>query len=557
MSELRRRAGKTLCAAVLCACSACDAGDAARPVVVRVDRSTYLSAVPARRLRRLSRREYDNVVRDLLGDTTQPASAFGPEVCANGFDNGSESLVVQSTALDAFRAAAESVAQRAVDTNLQALLGPCDPSVTPAECVDTFFATFPQRAYRRPPTVTELGRLHTVYAYGSAAGDARNGLRLTLEAILQSPAFLYREELGVPDPRLPAGFVRLPPYEVASEISFLVTGSMPDAELLAAAAGGRLASPTDYRREASRLLAQPAAKSGLRAFLHEWLSTNTIQRVAKDPVVYPAFTPALATAMAAELDDYFDDVLWTKTGSLRELFTSSDGFVDDGLAALYGVAGPSAAGDPLHPQPVQLDRAIRRGVLTRAGFLASHADSDSSGPVARGVFVLGSLLCTPPAPPPPNVPALPPPGAATSAHTTTRQRFDAHLSSPTCRGCHSVIDGVGFGFEQFDGIGAYRTTENGSVVDTGGTLYGSDVNGPFVGVAALESKLASSKEMIGCFLRRVVQYETGQSAVDTGTYGPLHALEQVFTADTRITDAVVSLVTDPAFVVRSTASTGY
>jgi hypothetical protein len=548
MSKLRRAAGGALGALLVAASFACDAGDAARPEVQSVDESSYLSTVPARRLRRLSKREYDNVVRDLLGDTTQPSSAFGPEVYPNGFDNGSEGLTVQSTALDAFRTAAEAVAARAVGSNLGALIGPCDLSVASQLCVDLFFATFPVLAYRRPPTATELQRLRAVYAYGSAGGNVRNGLRLTLEAILQSPAFLYREEIGVADPRLRAGFVRLSPYEVASAISFLVTGSMPDAELLLAAASGRLTTPADYSREATRLLATPAARAALRAFIHEWLSTNTITGVAKDPTAYPDFTPELAASMAAELDAYFDDVLWTKGGSLRRLFTSTDGFVDDNLAPLYGVANPPPGGGA-----VQLDRRIRQGVLTRAGFLASHADDDSSGPVARGVFVLDSLLCTPPPPPPPNVPVLPPATAATAAHQTTRQRFDLHLSSPRCNGCHSLIDGVGFGFEQFDGTGAYRTTENGSPVDTSGVLHGTDQDGPFVGVAALEAKLLASKEMLRCFLRQVLQYETGQATVDTGSRGAFHTLEQAATVDSPIAQAIVSLVTDPSFDVRATA----
>jgi hypothetical protein len=296
-----------------------------------------------------------------------------------------------------------------------------------------------------------------------------------------------------------------------------------------------------------RLLGQPAAKSGLRAFIHQWLSTNSVASIAKDPAIYPSFTPALAASMAGELDRYIDQVFWTGTGSLRELFTSSDVFVDPALAFLYGVSGPSVAGDY---QSVRFPGNAREGVLTRAGFLAAHADNDSSGPVARGVFVLDSLLCTPPPPPPPDVPPIPPASASTSAHETTRQRFDAHLSDTKCRVCHTIIDGVGFGFEQFDGIGRYRTYENSHPVDTSGVLQGSDVDGPFVGVAALEAKLVASKEAPSCFLRQIVRYETGQADTDTSPHSAFATLDQTFSMEARVTDAIVSLVMHPAFVVR-------
>ena len=424
----------------------------------------------------------------------------------------------------------------------------------PTACVTTFLLTFPAKAYRRPPTPAELQRLQAVYDHGASGGDVLRGIRLTLEAILQSPAFLYRQELGAPDPTLPAGYVQLGPYEVAEELSFLLTGSIPDAELTYAAANGTLATPADRRREALRLLGQPAARAALRAFLHQWLSTGTVASTPKDPSVYPFFSTAVATSMAGELDRYFDQVFWVGSGSLHELFTSRVGFVDDNLAFFYGVSGPPSGSDYLR---VDLDEATRRGVLTRLGFLTSHADSDSSGPVARGVFVLDSLLCTPPAPPPPNVPALPPASAAAIAHQTTRQRFDAHLSNPTCRGCHATIDGIGFGFEQFDGTGAYRTVDNGSPVDTSGVLHGTDVDGPFVGVGALEERLLGSRELRACFLKQLVRYETGKADVDPGVHGALHDVEQSFSVDTRVVDAIVTLVTEPAFVVRSTRQTTF
>ena len=502
-----------------------------------------------RALRRLSRREYNNVVRDLLGDTTAPADAFGTEIYVNGFDNGSDGLTVQGTDLVAFQAAAETLAARAMRANRTALIGSCDPAIDPSQCVDVFLQTFVKKAYRRPPTETEVQRLRDLDAMGTEAGGFEGGITLMLEAVLQSPSFLYRSELGLADDALPQGLVRLTNYELASELSFLVTGSMPDDALFAAAESGRLVTADDMRREAARLLVSPAAKPAFRAFFHQWLATDHVATTNKDKAIYPAFTPAVAASMAGELDRYFDDVIWQGEGSIRELFTSPRSFVDANLAAIYGIPSPSA---PF--SAVSLDPDIRRGILTRPGFLAVHSDNDSSGPVPRGVFVLNALLCRPPRPPPANVPPAPPASSAIQAHETTRQRFDAHLNEPICKTCHTIIDGVGFGFEQFDGIGAYRTMENGSPVDTSGTLLGTDVDGPFDGVSALATKLETSQEVLDCFARQVYRYAMGQEE-PSANGAAVVAIGNGFTSSSPVTDLFTAIVVDPVFAVRTTSVT--
>jgi hypothetical protein len=504
-------------------------------------------APTGRALRRLSQREYDNVVRDLLGDTTQPASHFGAEVYVNGFDNGSDGLTVQGTDVINFQAAAEAIAAHAVQSNLSALIGSCNPASGEMPCVDAFLSGFVKKAYRRPPTATEAARLRTVFTAGAANGGFVGGIQLMTEAVLQSPAFLYRAELGAADPSLPKNVVRLTQYEVATELSFLITGSMPDDALFSAAESGHLKTAEDLLVQAARLMASPAAKPAFRAFVHEWLATDQVASMYKDNAVYPSFNTAVAISMAGELDRYFDDVLWTGPGSLRELFSSNRSYVDPTLAGLYGVAPGSGTGFV----PTTLDPHTRQGVMTRAGFLAAHADADSSGPIPRGVFVLGAILCEAPHPPPPNIPAAPPPSTAAQNHETTRQRFDQHLTETFCRGCHTQIDGVGFGFEQFDGVGAYRTTENGSPVDTSGVLQGTDVDGPFVGVSALSVKLMTSQQVLGCFIKQVYRFAMGQEETNDSSR-MLSALASGFSADSRMTGAFTTLLTNPGFVLRST-----
>jgi Protein of unknown function (DUF1592)/Protein of unknown function (DUF1588)/Protein of unknown function (DUF1595)/Protein of unknown function (DUF1587) len=495
-------------------------------------------------------REYNNVVRDLLGDTTQPANQFGQEVYTNGFDNGSDSLTVQGTDVLAFQTAAESLAATAVANHLSTLIGGCD-TTQPAQCVNAFLDNFATRAYRRPLTTTEQQRLQTVYAAGAATGGFQGGVQLMLEAVLQSPSFLYREELGAPDPSLPKGVLRLTDYELASELSFLLTGSLPDATLFTAAQNGTLKTADDIRREATRLLASAEARPALRSFLHQWMATDQVATVNKDSTIYPSFNPALAASMARELDQYFDQILWSGTGSLRELLTSPLSFPDSSLATtVYDVTTPLSGA-----QPVMLDGQTRQGILTRAGFLAAHSDVDSSGPVPRGVFVLNSMLCRPPLSPPPNVPPAPPVSGAIAAHQTTRQRFGMHLNQPFCNSCHAAIDGVGFGFEEFDGIGVHRTTENGSPVDTSGNLQGTDVDGPFVGASQLAQKLAGSEEMLGCYIKQAYRYAMGQEE-GTSSQAVLAAMQANFGANSHMTDSFMSLMADPSFVERTTVQAG-
>ena len=282
----------------------------------------------------------------------------------------------------------------------------------------------------------------------------------------------------------------------------------------------------------------------MRAFLHEWMATDRLASLTKDATFYPSFGPAMAASMRAELDAFFDDILWSGSGSLRELFTSNRSFADETLASLYGV---HASGSGL--QPVTLDPVLRRGILSRAGYLAVHSDVDSSGPIARGVFALQSILCTPPPPPPPNVPPATPANDPTVKKLTTRQRFGEHVASSFCATCHTAIDGVGFGFEEFDGIGAYRTSENGLPVDSSGTILGTgEIDGPYKGVSQLAPKVAASRHLAGCYLRQAYRYAMGD--IEPAGGGLLDALGASFSPDTRITDALLSMVSTPMFVTR-------
>jgi hypothetical protein len=476
-------------------------------------------------LRRLSIREIGNVVSDLVG-ASLPANRFGEETYDTGYDNGPLELTMQTDAASALEQSAADLARATVATHEQTLIGTCVPvrDGQPA-CAKAFVDGFAARAFRRPLLDAEARRLTDLLDAASQTGGFELGLEIATTAVLESGPFLYREERG----EVVASRRRLTAGEAAVALSFFVTGTMPDATLAGAVSGGRLLTGDDRRREAARLLASPAARADLRQFFLEWLGLTELTSVAKDRATYPEYDAALGTAMQADLDGYVDFALWQGDGSLAQLFTSSLAATDPLLIPLVG----------------GLDPASRRGVLTRAGFLTAHSAYDSSGPIARGVFVRSALLCAPPPPPPPNIPRT---VSAATGHTT-RERYAAHTENAFCQSCHKAIDGVGFGFEQFDGIGRLRTTEGGETVDTSGLLLDNGATSAFVGVSALEDLLVTSPSVTTCFVRQLFRFAMGRAEgpLDQPT---LDALLAHFDSHRRITDLVLDLVAADAFVDR-------
>jgi hypothetical protein len=524
-----------------CLGESCAGQDAAPPPA----RPPIPVSLSTRRLRRLSTREYNNVVRDLLGDGSRPARQFIAEVYQNGYDNGSAGLAVQSDQVVGYQQAAEALAAAAVDTALDRLLGDCDVIAQgEAACEDAFVEAFAPRAYRRPLTETEALNLRAAFAIGASEGGFSTGLRTALEVVLQSPQFLYREELG-PLAAIGGGTVQLTDYEIASELSFMLTGSIPDDELWKAVEQGRFNGAGDYTREASRLFSTPAAKETLGAFLHEWLTTNRLVRVRKDPSFYPTFNQDMAGSMTGELDRFYASAL--SSGSLRSLFMSNESFADGTLARIYGVP---VTGTEF--QPVTLDPQLRKGILSRAGFLAVHADTDGSGPVSRGVFVLQSILCSPPAPPPPTVAPVVPASDPRAKTLTTRERFAEHVSNAACASCHRTIDGLGFGFEEFDGIGVYRAVENGVPIDSTGIIIGTgEIDGEYGGAGELATRLAGSRHVVDCYVKQVYRYAMGETEPHGDDPASLAWLKTDFSPDSKITDLLLNLVKSQVFVTRT------
>ncbi len=455
-----------------------------------------------RQLRRLSHEEYRNTTRDLLGVSSDPAASFAADDVVAGFDNNAGVLDVSSLLADQYRAAAESLA---AETVIAPLL-PCAPEGAEAACATLFIEDFGLRAFRRPLTTDDIDRYYTLWASVAHQEGFEEGVRWVITAMLQSPHFLYRMELGENDG---AGRFPLTGWEVATELSYLFLATTPDATLLDAAGSGALDTPEGIAEQVARLAADPRAADAVARFVAQWLELDRIQTVSRDESTYPAFDDDTRNMMQGETYRLVSG-LSGDGASLGDLFTARHTWATDTLASYYGVAPGTGAADAEGYRYVSLDGVTYGGLLTQGSVLATWALPSSSSPIHRGVLVREHLLCQDLPPPPANLDTSPP---EVDPSLSTRERYAAHAANPECALCHDLIDPIGFGFEAYDGVGRWRADDDGHPIDATGEIIGSsDTVGSFDGVFALADLLATSPEVQRCYTMLSVTWATGIAA---------------------------------------------
>ena len=449
-------------------------------------------------LRRLSHVEYANTVEDLLGVPTGGLH-FAPDVEVHGYLNSVSALDVPPLLLEQYRDAAEDLSAQAVEDEWDALM-PCDePS---AVCAGTFIEEFGRRAFRRPLTEDDRDRYLSLFVTAATDEGFRGGVRWVIAAMLQSPHFLYRSELGTDTGD---GF-SLTDWELATELSYLVLQTTPDDALLDAAATGALGTPDGLAAELERLVAMPGAAGTMEQFVGHWLLLDRLPIVARDPDIYPELTESVRAAMAAESARLVRDATVTG-GGLADLLTGSETFVNPELASFYGVDIGSGEPDNQGFVRTPLDGTGRGGLLTQGSLLTVHALPTGSSPIHRGVLVRERLLCQELPPPPANIDASPPP---MDPSLSTRERYADHAAIDECASCHDMIDPIGFAFEHFDGVGRWRATEGPHTIDDSGAILGSPhSDGAFEGVAELSALLAESVDVEECYAHQWVTFGTG------------------------------------------------
>jgi len=505
---------------------------------------TCVGIVPGKSpIRRMTRFEYNNTVRDLLGDDTQPAANFVPEEEAMGFDNQAAALGVTQILAEQYMVASEKIAAKAVE-KLDTLL-PCQPAAGEERaCASKFIETFGRRAYRRPVEADEVTRLLAVYDWGVSEVGFVRGIELVIQGMLQSPHFLYRVEFGMPDP-VQSDVVALSPHEIASRLSYMLWSSMPDEELFAAADAGHLGTAEEIETQARRMLDDPRARQAVANFNAQWLGLSHMESLKKDPVTYPKYDESLRPLWRAETLGFLEDVIFDQGGDVGAMFTATHSVMNAQLATFYGIEGGPQT-DAF--EKVELDPARTAGILTQGSILAVTGKPNQSSPVHRGKFVRERLLCQILPPPPNNVVATPP---EVSPDATTRERYSEHSKNPSCSGCHIKMDPIGFGFEHYDGIGLWRDQENGLPIDDTGQLVNTrNIDGPFDGVVDLAKKLAQSEEARQCVATQWFRYGYGR-AEGIEDYCAMQQLQLAFAAkDFNIKELLVALTQTDAFRYR-------
>ena len=520
--------------------------------------ATMAAAAPAVRIRRLTRYEIQNTIVDLLGANAGPlAAGLEPDSQALGYSTGDQ-RGVSAAYVGGLKTMAEglgalfrpTVAAPAFDAG-------CFASDAAARaCADKFVRDFAARAFRRPLDDREVAALLTVFDAGRATGtdgDAtdrlRSGLDYTVRAVFQSPHFIFRTELGAGTAPAAAA-TTLTPYELASALSYGTIASPPDATLTAAAAGDQLKTADQIGAQVRRLIAArpDRFKAMVGEFTVEWLGINFDKPAwSKDTKAYPKFTGTLKSAFQQETQAYLND--WIDGGSsLSKLLTSTDGFVNRDNAAIYGLTSTSATF-----QKAALPSGQRAGILTQPAFLGSAAHTDGSSPVYRGLAVMSQLLCRSAPPVPAMVPPLP--VVDKTMIKTTRQRYEVHETAAFCAACHSAFDPMGYTFENYDGLGQWRTMENGVTVDPSGAIVGTQSSdAPMTNAVALAGALAASPEVHECFARQVFRFDVGRVETDADGCSIAQATTAYAAKNLDLRELIVALATSPAFSTRTAAA---
>lgn len=376
----------------------------------------------------------------------------------------------------------------------------CNPSdIGEAACAQKILGTFARRAWRRTVTPAELDRLMGFLNVSKAHGEGFDAaMKLGLQAILLSPNFLFRVEID-PDPNATTPHP-LNDFELATRLSYFLWSSTPDDTLLALAEQGALSDKAVLAKQVDRMLADPKADALVENFAGQWLETRAMDHVEPNAQLYPSFNDALRADMKAETDLFFRAFL--KEGlPVRDMLDANFTYLNDRLAAHYGL--PLVGSDEL--KRVTLPAGGQRGgLLTQGAFLSFTSHPDRTSPVKRGQWVLAHLLCQEPPPPPPEVENLGDTGPVTG---TLRQRMEQHRSNPTCAGCHSMMDPIGFGFENFDAVGQWRTKDEGFDIDATGQL---PTGHAFSGPAELKQILKEDPKLSMCIAKNMLTYAIGR-----------------------------------------------
>jgi uncharacterized protein DUF1592/uncharacterized protein DUF1588/uncharacterized protein DUF1595/uncharacterized protein DUF1585/uncharacterized protein DUF1587 len=495
--------------------------------------------------RRLSRNEYDNTLRDLLLDESRSGFAKLPEDVTDPFDNDFHTQQPSAVLVEAAETlATEAAARLLADPAKRDQVVGCTPTGPgDADCLRAFVTHFGRLALRRPLTDDEITALLTLQDYAVEGNDFYIAVGNVIATLLQHPEFLYRVELGSAVAGR-AGLFRLNDHEIATRLSYFVWGSTPDDALLDVADAKQLHTPDAIRTAAERLLADPRAHARVDRFHALWLGYHQLPHPAD-----------LTNSMRTETGELIDRVVFQERRPWTDIFTFDETYIDATLAALYNMPAP-ASGFAWTPYATATAGA-RRGILSHGAFLSVAGKFGDTSPTQRGKLIRERLLCESIPPPPPNVNVDQPPTSPTS--TCKYDRYEAHRSNGSCSGCHSQMDPVGFGLENYDQVGVFRTHDNGDascIIAGDGLLFGLGEDGApigFNGPGELAQVLVDSGRLEQCLVTQVYRFAVGHRETDADARY-IAALSASFAAGHHFDDLILDLVTAEQFGYRQEES---
>ncbi|MGE4063991.1 MAG: DUF1592 domain-containing protein [Rhodospirillaceae bacterium] len=462
---------------------------------------------------RLTSDQYRAVIADTFGETITLGGRFEPDPRVDGLLGiGASKVSVSTDGLEQYDLMARTIADQVVAPERRAINIPCKPASEAAAddaCARQFLQTAGQFLYRRPLTEQELrARVSTAGEVANKLGSFYEGLSWSLAQMLVSPQFLFRTVEYEPDPRK-RGQYRMTGYSKASQLSFFLWNAGPDEQLLAAAQNGDLHTPRGLAREVDRMMTSPRLEHGVRAFFSDMLMFDELPALSKDPIIYPKFSAKVAVDSMEQALRTIVDLTVTNDGDYRDIFTTKKTFLTQNLASVYRIPlvndVPNGSPDTWQAYEFAADDP-RGGLLSQISFLALHSHAGRSSPTLRGKALREVFLCQPVPAPPAAVDFKIVQDTSNPVYKTARDRLNAHAQNPVCAGCHKLTDPMGLALEHFDGGGAYRTTENGVVIDTSGELD----RAKFENAQGLGQSLHDHPAATACVVNRMLSYGLGR-----------------------------------------------
>jgi hypothetical protein len=496
----------------------------------------------------LSESQYRQVISDTFGPDIEFTGRFKHEDRTGGLltiSNGTTS--VSDVQLQSFDDMARQISGQVTDPEHRSTLIPCRPASEKASdsaCAAKFLSSAGRLLFRRPLTETELKlQVSAADTGANQLGSFYDGLSISLADMLVAPEFLFRIETTRADQ---AGGRTLDDYSRAARLSFFLWNTQPDDELLRAASKGELSTPEGVSAQVERMIASRRFESGVRAFFIDMLHFDEFADLQKDGAIYPRFTSNVARDAEEQTLKTLVDLLVTRKGDYRDIFTTRRTFLTPSLAAVYNVPLPSATA-PMELgswQAVELPEGDpRAGLLTQIGFTALHSHPGRSSPTVRGRAIREAFMCQLVPNPPPNINFAAVADTGNPMFKTARDRLTAHRDNPTCATCHKMMDPLGLSLEDFDGAGSFRTTENGALIDTVGDLNGAT----FKNAVELGKVMHDQSAVTNCVARRAVDYGLGRQAAAPERPW-LAAVTKTFEQHNyRIADLFRTIATSPEF----------